>query len=83
MSNGSTTWSIRLRSSRTSGQTIGAWRLFATRAEAVEFATARLRDTTGHESDPELVDTPPGPHARLLDRRGGYRVEIRAQRQRE
>lgn len=83
MSNGSTTWSIRLRSSRTSGQTIGAWQLFATRGEAIEFATARLRDTTGYESDPELVDTPPGPHARLRDRRGHYRVEIRARGQRE
>lgn len=77
MSNGSTTWSIRLRSSRTSGQTTGAWRLFATRGEAIEFGAARLRDATGHESDPVVVDVPPGPHARVLDRNGQLRVEVR------
>lgn len=76
-------WDIRLRTSRTSGQTIGRWTLSTTRGEAIEFATARLRDITGYESDPELVDTPPGPHARLRDRQGHYRVEIRARRQPE
>lgn len=77
MSNGSTTWSIRLRSSRTSGQTTGAWRLFASRGEAIAFGEARLRDATGYESDPEIVDIPPGPHARVLDRNSQYRVEVR------
>lgn len=72
-----TTWSIRLRSNRTSGQTTDAWRLFASRREAIDFASARLRDATGHESDPEVEDVPPGPHARLRDANGQYRVEIR------
>lgn len=72
-----TTWSIRLRSSRTSGQTTDAWRLFATRGEAIDFGSDRLRDAAGYESDPEIVDVPPGPHARLRDRNGWYRVEIR------
>ncbi len=73
-----TTWSIRLRSSRTSGQTTDAWRLFATRAEAIDFGSNRLRDAAGYDaSDPEVVDVPPGPHARLRGRNGQYRVEIR------
>lgn len=76
MPNPSSTWNIRLRSSRTSGQTIGAWRLFATRTEAIEFGTDRLRDAGRYESDPEVVDVPPGPHARVRGRNGQYRVEI-------